>query len=44
MAGSVSRVPWVHIAAGLIVAGGGAGVVSYAGGALGPDVLALLAV
>jgi methyl-accepting chemotaxis protein len=44
MAGSVSRVPWVHVVAGLIVAGGGVGIVSYAGGVLGPDVIALLAV
>jgi len=44
MAGSVSRAPWVNIAAALIVGGGGAGVVSYAGGALGMDVVLLLLV
>lgn len=43
MAESVTRAPWVHIAAGMIVAGGGAALVIYAGGALGGDVLALLA-
>lgn len=42
MTTSVSRLPWVHIVAGLIVASGGAGVVSYAGGALGTDVVLLL--
>jgi methyl-accepting chemotaxis protein len=44
MTASVSRVPWVHIVAGLIVAGGGAGIVVYAGGVLGLDVILLLAV
>ena len=42
MPGLVSRVPWVSIAVGLIVVGGGAGVVGYAGGALGMDVILLL--
>jgi methyl-accepting chemotaxis protein len=44
MAGTVFRPPWVPIAVGLIVVGGGAGVVGYAGGALGSDVVALLLV
>jgi methyl-accepting chemotaxis protein len=34
----------VHVVAGLILAGGGAGVVSYAGGSLGMDVMLLLLV
>ena len=42
MAGSGFRVPWVAIGVGLIVAGGGAGVVIHAGGALGADVIVLL--
>ncbi len=44
MAGSVSRVAWVHVVAGVVLAGGGAGVVSYAGGAIGIDVLLFLLV
>ena len=44
MLGSGSRMPWIHVAAGLIVATGGAGVVSYAGGVLGIDVILLLLV
>ncbi len=44
MAGSVSRVAWMHVVAGVVLAGGGAGVVSYAGGAIGIDVLLFLLV
>jgi methyl-accepting chemotaxis protein len=44
MAGPVSRVAWVHFVAGVVLAGGGAGVVSYAGGAIGIDVLLFLLV
>ncbi len=44
MGSSTRRVPLVHAAAGLIIAGGGAGVVVYAGGVLGVDVIAILAV
>ena len=44
MAGSVSRVALVHVLAGMVLAGGGAGVVSYAGGTLGIDVLLVLLV
>ncbi|OHC69767.1 MAG: chemotaxis protein [Rhodocyclales bacterium RIFCSPLOWO2_02_FULL_63_24] len=44
MAGPLSRVASVHFVAGLVLAGGGAGIVSYAGGALGIDVLVFLAV
>jgi methyl-accepting chemotaxis protein len=44
MAGSVSRVALVHVLAGMALAGGGAGVVSYAGGTLGIDVLLFLLV
>lgn len=44
MAGSVSRMPWANIAVGLIVAAGGAGIVGYAGGAFGWDVILLLLV
>jgi methyl-accepting chemotaxis protein len=44
MAGPVSRVAWVHLVAGVVLAGGGAGIVSYAGGALGIDVLLFLLV
>ena len=42
MAGSVSRVVVVHVIAGLVLAGGGAGVVSYSGGVLGVDVMVFL--
>lgn len=44
MAGTAFRLPWVPIAVGLIVVGGGAGVVGYAGGAVGSDVIVLLLV
>jgi methyl-accepting chemotaxis protein len=43
MAGSVSRVVVVHVAAGLVLAGGGAGVVIYSGGTLGVGVMLFLA-
>ncbi len=42
MATSVPRVAWVHAVAGIVLAGGGAGIVSYSGGALGLDVLLFL--
>jgi len=42
MATSVPRVAWVHAVAGIVLAGGGAGIVSYSGGALGLGVLLLL--
>jgi methyl-accepting chemotaxis protein len=44
MAESESRAPLVHIVVGVVVAVGGAGVVGYAGGALGTDVIVLLGV
>ena len=44
MGGSVSRVVGVHVLAGLLIAGGGAGVVGYAGGALALDVILFLLV
>ena len=42
MALAISDVPWVHIATGLAIAGGGALVVGYSGGTLGGDVLLML--
>ena len=44
MAGIPSRVHWVYIVTGLLVAGGGAAVVSYSGGTLGMHSILLLLV
>ncbi|MCX7166865.1 MAG: methyl-accepting chemotaxis protein [Rhodocyclales bacterium] len=43
MIGATVRIPLVHVAAGLLIAGGGASVVGYAGGRLGLDVALILA-
>ena len=44
MSSAKNSVPVIHFAAGLLIAGGGAAVVSYAGGTLGLDVILTLLV